>query len=393
MSREHWLWLAHRPGCSALTADRLLIEFGSPEAVWEADRRQFQELDWLRRQQIDSLCSKGLDNAQHTLEYCAEKDIDLLTLEDEGYPERLKNIPDPPPVLYVRGRLPDPEKLPIAMVGTRKASDYGMRAARWLSANLARSGCVIVSGMALGIDGMANRAAVEFGGETIAVLGSGVDVCYPSEHSELMERILAHGAVISEFQPGSAANGRNFPIRNRIISGLSAGVVIVEAPKRSGALITADCALEQGRDVFAVPGNLNEPNSAGTNGLIRQGAAELITCAADILEQYRGITVQREHRSAAEPLSERKQVRIEPELPETHIPEADVRQPVPEEKRPQFPLSAEERRVLKAVRAGADSVDAAAESTGFSAAQILGIVTVLEMNDLVARDGSRLRAL
>lgn len=389
MSLEHWLWLAHRPGCSALTADRLLLEFGSPEAVWEAGRSQLRELGWLKQPAVDSLCSKRLENAQHTLEYCASKGIAVVTLADERYPDRLKNIPDPPPVLYVRGRLPDPEKLTIGMVGTRNASEYGMRVARWLSANLAKSDCVIVSGMALGIDGMANRAALEHGGETIAVLGCGVDVCYPSEHEELMQRIIAHGAVVSEFQPGSAPNGHNFPVRNRIISGLSAGVVIVEAPKRSGALITADCALEQGRDVFAVPGNLHVKNSEGTNDLIRQGAAALVTCAQDILECYRGVAVQKKRTASPEPPSRRRNERPEPELPPIRIPEAKVEKP----KQPLFPLGAEEQRVLDAVRAGADSMDAAAEATGLSAAQVLGIVTVLEMNDLVERDGSRLCAL
>lgn len=393
MSLEHWIWLAHRPGCGALTIDRLLIEFGSPEAVWEADRRTLQRLGWLRHSALDSLCSKNMDNAEHTLEYCGSKDISVITLADEQYPERLKNIPDPPPVLYVRGTLPDQEKLTIGMVGTRDASEYGMRAARWLSANLVRSDCVIVSGMALGIDGMANRAAVEFGGETIAVLGCGVDVCYPSEHGKLMQEIISHGAVISEFQPGTAPNRYNFPIRNRVISGLCSGVVIVEAPKRSGALITADCALEQGRDVFAVPGNLNAPGSAGTNDLIRQGAAALVTCASDILEQYRGVAVQTGRTSAAEPASSRRTEAVEPDVPDTHIPEADVEQPPEPPKQPLFPLGAEEQRVLDAVRSGADSMDAAAEATGLSAAQVLGIVTVLEMSDLVRRDGSRLCAL
>lgn len=388
MSLAHWLWLAHRPGCGALTVARLLLTFGSPEAVWEAGRSELKSLEWLRQPAVDSLCSKNLDNAHSILDYCASRDIQIVTLEEEIYPERLKNIPDPPAVLYVRGRLPDPEKLPVGIVGTRHASPYGMRVARWLSANLVRSGCVIVSGMALGIDGMANRAAIEFGGDTIAVLGSGVDVCYPSEHEELMRRIVEHGAVISEFQPGTAPNGYHFPIRNRIISGLSAGIVVVEAPKASGALITADCALEQGRDVFAVPGNLHVPGSVGTNDLIRQGAAALVTCAADILEQYRGIAMQPVRAAAPEPPS-RRHIPTQPsELPPTRIPEARM---VPRE--PLFPLGAEEQRVLDAVRAGAGSMDAAAEATGFSAAQVLGIVTVLEMNDLIRRDGSRLYAL
>ena len=281
----YWLWLATR--CGARSGKRLLEQFGSPEAIWQADRQAFVDIPRLNKNKLDALMEKDLTVAEHIQADCLKQGIQILTLFDEAYPELLRNIPDPPLVLYVRGTLPDfTDRLSISIVGTRNCTRYGKQAAWHFAGNLAQRGVIIVSGMALGIDGTANRAAIEAGGETVAVLGCGVDVCYPWQHKQLMEDIVRHGAVISEYPPGTEPFGKNFPVRNRIITGLGQGTLIVEAPKKSGALISADLALEQGRDVFAVPGDINRPSSAGCNARIRQGAAELVQEPADILSQY-----------------------------------------------------------------------------------------------------------
>lgn len=211
-------------------------------------------------------------------------DISVLTLADAAYPEALRVIPDPPRTLYVRGSLIPQDAVAVAIVGARRASPYGIAVASHLAQELARAGVTVVSGMARGIDAAAHRGALAPGGRTIAVLGCGPDIAYPREHARLMEEIVARGAVVSEFPPGTEPRPAQFPQRNRIISGLSRGVVVVEGRLHSGALITADAALEQGREVFAVPGNIFEETSETPHRLLAQGA-RLVTCAADILDE------------------------------------------------------------------------------------------------------------
>lgn len=205
-----------------------------------------------------------------------------MTSGDETYPSRLKNIYDPPPVLYVRGQLRKEDEVAVAIVGSRKTSSYGRAMTERVSQELATRGVTIVSGMARGIDSVAHQGAISAGGRTIAVLGCGVDVVYPPENRNLFQDIIDHGAILSEFPMGSPPEGSHFPKRNRVISGLSVGVVVVEAGQRSGSLITANYALEQGRDVFAVPGNIGMASSRGTNQLIKQGA-KLVESSQDIL--------------------------------------------------------------------------------------------------------------
>jgi DNA processing protein len=206
----------------------------------------------------------------------------IVTSGDETYPSRLKNIYDPPPVLYVRGQLRKEDEVAVAIVGSRKTSSYGRTMTERVSQELATRGVTIVSGMARGIDSVAHQGAISAGGRTIAVLGCGVDVVYPPENRNLFQDIIDHGAILSEFPMGSPPEGSHFPKRNRVISGLSVGVVVVEAGQRSGSLITANYALEQGRDVFAVPGNIGMASSRGTNQLIKQGA-KLVESSQDIL--------------------------------------------------------------------------------------------------------------
>ncbi len=212
--------------------------------------------------------------------------MEVLKPQDPDYPAALRAIADPPQTLYVRGTLREEDRKAVAVVGARRASAYGLAAAEWLGKELARCGMMVVSGMARGIDGAAHRGALAGGGRTIAVLGCGPDVVYPPEHADLMARIVDSGAVMSEFPPGTAPLPEFFPQRNRIISGLSLGVVVVEGRERSGALITADYALEQGREVFAIPGNIFAATSHLPNRLIQEGA-KLVTSIIDILHELR----------------------------------------------------------------------------------------------------------
>lgn len=210
----------------------------------------------------------------------------VAALEDEEYPQLLRNIYDPPLLLFYHGSLPRPEDITLAMIGSRQASSYGRQTAEIFARDLAAQGAVIVSGLARGIDGVCHRAALSAGGRTLAVLGSGLDVIYPPEHDRLYADICASGAVISEFPLGTEALPYNFPRRNRLISGLSLGVIVIEAGAKSGTLRTVDYALEQGRDVYCVPGNVTSSNSRGTNRLLKDGAAAMMTCAEDVWANY-----------------------------------------------------------------------------------------------------------
>jgi DNA processing protein len=221
---------------------------------------------------------------QAEMERLALTGIQVITWDDAEYPRLLKQIDDPPPVLYVRGQLTDADTWAVGIVGTRGASVYGRQVTERLAGELAQNQITVISGMARGIDACAHQAALKAGGRTIAVLGCGVDVVYPPEHDKLAQQIIEHGALVSDYPPGTQPDAVNFPPRNRIISGMSLGVAVVEADERSGALITSDFAAEQGRDVFAVPGNILSRASRGTNRLIQKGA-KLVTSTRDILEE------------------------------------------------------------------------------------------------------------
>lgn len=281
----YWLALSLIPGVGSTLMRRLLDRFKTPEAVFHSPAKELSRIEGLGEKVVQEI-RKG------PLEKVVEKELYLLrgvggrvvTLNDEEYPKRLKDIYDPPPLLYVRGELKKEDELAVAIVGSRKTTPYGRWLTEKVSQELARHGVTIVSGMARGIDSLAHWGAISGAGRTIAVLGCGVDVVYPSENRNLFAKIIDHGAILSEFRMGSPPEGGHFPRRNRIISGLAIGVVVVQASEKSGSLITAAYALEQGREVFAVPGNVGTESSRGTHRLIKEGA-KLVESSEDILEE------------------------------------------------------------------------------------------------------------
>ncbi len=281
---KYWVWLSMLGGVSPRRKYILLEHFGDPAYIWEAGEAELKALGLCTPKVIGRLRDReARDNTSAAMEQIKKCDADVITLNDKRYPSELKFTADPPVVLYCRGSLKNDE-ICVAVVGSRRATWYGLDMAKRLSRALAGHGVTVVSGMARGVDSHAHLGALERNGRTIAVLGCGVDRAYPPENRELMKKIIENGAVISEYPPGTEPIPYNFPARNRIISGLSRGVAIVEASERSGSLITADFALEQGRDVFAVPGNINSVYSAGTNRLIREGA-KIVTGVEDIIDE------------------------------------------------------------------------------------------------------------
>ncbi|MEK7443161.1 MAG: DNA-processing protein DprA [Chloroflexota bacterium] len=299
--RKFWIAFNRVKGIGPAKLRALLDHFGDLESAWRAPRIDLHEAG-LDKRAIESLeaARKGM-NLEQLEDDVARANARMICWDDDDYPKRLREIDNAPPVLYVRGNLVEKDDWAVAIVGTRRATSYGKEVTRELATALAASGVTIVSGLARGIDAAAHVAALEAGGRTLAVLGSGLDIIYPAEHQTLAEKIIDHGALISDYPLGTPPDANNFPPRNRIISGLSLGAVIVEAGEESGALITADFAVEQGREVFAVPGSVFNRNSLGPNRLIQNGA-KLITSAEDVLEEL-NLRMASHHAEAREQLS------------------------------------------------------------------------------------------
>ncbi len=286
---QSWLALHLVPGMGPVTCNKLVAHFGSPDKVLSASISELTAVCRLRRESVTALSDKGRQDlavlAQEEVEQAVKKEITIIACDDPLYPSLLKNIHDPPVVLYVLG---NPELLNckgIGIVGSRAATHYGSSIAEQMANSLARQSFTIISGMALGIDTAAHKGTLAAEGRTIAVLGCGLDVIYPPSNSRLHDYIVSTGAVVSEYPFGTKPDNFRFPARNRIISGLSLGIVVVEAANRSGSLITASHALEQGREVFAVPGRIDSVKSAGTHTLLQQGA-KLVHSVNDIVEEF-----------------------------------------------------------------------------------------------------------
>lgn len=412
--RVYWLWLTTRDDLGAETIRKLTTSFGTPEFLYGATREQLMQTG-LKPRQINALCDKDLSRAEDILRVCEQKKIQIITIEDSAYPDRLREIADPPAVLYVRGTLPDFDRAPgVTIVGTRSCSAYGLRMAERFGAALAKAGFTVISGMARGIDTAAHRGCLKADGTTVAVLAGGVDLCYPPENKYLMGDIMLAGAVISENPPGTPNEGFRFPIRNRIMSGLAAATLIVEAPLHSGALISARQAFEQGREVFAVPGPLDVPSSAGCNRLIRDECARLVTGPMDIVDALapmlrqkpnagvvRTVFLRDDHKGSMwddtpvrpyQVIQRRKQPEPAP-LEPLKIPDLPI---VPESEppktaRPRIPegLSGSERAVAEAIAAGADTVDAVSEATGLPASEVAAALVLLELDGIAQHKGGR----
>ena len=279
-----WICLQQIPGLNGQGICKLLSQFGSPENIFAASH---QALKQVVSDAISNLIKQGpdLEAIKPSLQWLQKDGNHLITLADAHYPQALLEIPDPPPVLYAKGDLSCLTMPAIAMVGSRNASVQGEKNAEEFAYALSKQGLCIISGMALGIDGAAHRGALKHeNGKTIAVVGTGLDIVYPSKHRELAHKIVAQGLVISEYSIGTPSRPENFARRNRIISGLSLGCLVVEANTPSGSLITAKCATEQGREVFAIPGSIHSPTSRGCHALIKQGA-KLVDCIRDITDE------------------------------------------------------------------------------------------------------------
>ncbi len=284
---DYWLWLSLKEGMTAAKMQKLFTCFSNPKEIFDMSGEDFSSYKLLDKRTIKSLSDKSLKKVTQVKDLCRKHDIKILTFDSPNYPDNLKLIPAPPYVLYTKSTqaINLNAYIRIAIVGNRESTDYGEKIAKDFGYNLANNGIVVVSGMARGIDSAAHRGCLEAGGLTVAVLGCGIDIPYPKENKGLMEQIVKTGIVISEYPPGSEPLARHFPERNRIISGLSQGTLVVEAPSHSGSLITARYALDQDRDLFAVPGDITKERSAGTNNLLKEFAIP-VTGARDIFDYY-----------------------------------------------------------------------------------------------------------
>ena len=360
-----WIALNMTPGVGPRAAARLLERFGSAEGVYGALRSELERLR-LRPEAVESLVLKDKhEEAARELERVREiAGADVLTLDDGAYPALLREIADPPVVLYVRGRAWGEclEAPCVAVVGSRRASTYGQNVAHALARELASRGVTVASGLARGVDAAAHRGALEAGGRTVAVLGTGIDEVYPRDHRKLAAEILEKGgALVSQFPLGTPPVAENFPYRNRIISGLSLGVVVAEASEKSGSLITARLAMEQNREVYAVPGNITSKNSFGTNYLIKGAGAKLVQQWQDVVSEF------------------------PPEIAARILP-PEPRKRTAEGREPELPadLSEAEGAVVRLLSFDeAVHVDTLAEATGLPVSELAGVLLTLEMRELV----------
>lgn len=282
----YWIWLSLCCSPDTSTFSKLIYDFTDPKEIFEAEEKEISRCIGFRNSDRSRLFEKDLDKAKSIYDFCTKHNVGILTYADPKYPNSLRDINTPPVLLYYRGQLPDfNSRFFVAAVGTRTLSDYGRRNAFKICYDLASAGTVIVSGMAIGVDGVSLAGALEAGGETVAILGSGIDVCYPPQHLMLAREIVKRGCVMTEYAPGTPPNKFNFPKRNRIISGLSSATIVFEGRERSGSLITARYAKEQGRAVFALPGNVGAPQSEASILVLKNGG-KLCTKAEDVLEPF-----------------------------------------------------------------------------------------------------------
>ena len=379
---KYWVWLATLPGLGTRTRLQLLEHFDSPEDIYYADEGELLLTPDITKAQAALLADKSLERTEQVLADCARDGQFILTMGDSLYPNRLRTIFDPPILLYGKGALPVfDDEVAVTVVGTRSCTPYGIRAASQLGYELSKQGALLVSGMAKGIDGEALKGALRAGGFTAAVLGGGADVIYPAENRRLYQDIVATGVILSEYPPGTVPKADHFPVRNRLLSALSLATVVVEAPEKSGALITAMTALEQGRDVFAVPGPIDAPTSVGCNRLIRDGAG-LVTDASDILREYEGRFTLDLKEAREEPETLGYQARTVPEpkpvAPALSLSRGDVE------------LTDDQIAILKALSDTEPmQVDDLTELVDIPTRRVLSALTVLEIDQYVVQHAGK----
>lgn len=405
---RYWVWLSERSGVSKTRRMELLRRFGSAEEIFHADPAAFDLISDLRPEEREALCDRDLGKAEEILNDCYELGISLVTWQDAQYPARLRNIPDPPLVLYYKGRLPDLSLMPaIALVGARKASAFGLLTAKRMGYQLGRGGATVVSGLADGIDAMGMIGALSADAPVVGVLGCGADVVYPAKNRALYEDTVFRGCVLTEYPPHTPPLGFHFPVRNRILAGLCDGVVVVEAAARSGSLITARLALDQGRDVFAVPGNAGSEACAGSNRLLREGAI-FAENGADVLNEYVDRypalrTVCREPSVDLSPEDLRRNAAISD--PDGELKVAS------QVKKPKKPVDNEEKgnyielkalmrtlpppqcAVLEALQDGPKSVDDIIDAAQLPSPQTMSALTMLEIRRYITKVASNRYAL
>lgn len=407
----HWIWLAHRPGVSDRMKAELLRHFSDPEDIYFADGEALSHIDGLTKENLESLQDKDLSPAEKILSDVMKYKLHILTYRDVAYPNRLKAIADPPLVLYYKGSLPDFDNNPvIGVVGTRKCTPYGLSAAKKFGHEIASCGGILVSGLAEGIDAMAMKSALSAGGSPVGILGCGAEQVYPKKNHWLFADTERYGCILSEFPPETPAYGWNFPKRNRIISGLSCGVLVVEAPKGSGSLHTARHALEQGRDVFVVPGNLDQPTFEGSIQLLRDGAT-LVSSGWDILSEYEALypgkirrdTKPSRQRVYADELPRQTEETGKKPLKVAQKASVPRSEPIKKEKsykkdvdklstgnysdvnKDLSALSTEQQAIVKALSGGERLVDQIIAETGFSAGRVSTALTMLVIKGYVAK--------
>lgn len=363
---EYWIWLSSLEGLSARKALDLLEKYKNPEIIYGLSERDLKNTKGLTEKNIKELSdTEKRERVGVIYESLVNHNIKMISIFDANYPEKLKNIYDPPIALYYKGKY-DSDSFSIAVVGSRKTTNYGAIAARKLSYDLAIRGVRIVSGLARGIDSIAHKGCLEAGGKTTAVLGCGLDNIYPPDNSGLYADIIdSGGLILSEYPPGMPPLQHNFPARNRIISGISNGVLVIEAAKRSGSLITAGCALEQGREVFAVPGNIDSAYSRGTNQLIKEGA-KLVLSAGDILEEFEYSEIQT-NTLLQEEICRQKQ-------------NLDLFKG----------LTTEEIKILKIILKGIHHIDEIIERSNTPAKDVSSILFMLEMKGVISQHPGKL---
>ncbi len=399
---KYWLWLTNLKGLSPVAAFRLLEFFGTPEGAYFADPAEYELLCDIPRSALEALRDKSLEQTEYILADCDRLGVDILTIQDARYPERLRQLFDPPAVLYIKGKLPPiDEEVAIAVVGAREATPYGLDMAGRLGLQLAGQGATVVSGIARGVDTAALRGALKAGGQVVSVLGNGVDRIYPASNRELYEDVAVAGALVSEYPPGTEPSPRHFPVRNRIISGMALGVVVVEGSQTSGSLITARLSLDQNRDVFAVPGNADAPMSRGPNFLIRQGEAKLVTCGWDVLEEYTDIYPGKIRREGTL-LSEIESERLAPAHVQRPVLQEESEKTVDNEPKRTYidmteggaEFTEDERDILVALEGGPLVADDLVEKTQIPARRVFSALTMLQLRGLVEEGpGKRFQTL